>query len=178
MMNAATVITEEEAIILPVDNVKIVAKEEAVVGEEEVDSNDATSELPTPIERGTDAMDTDTNHVNEAENVETVVATAGSSEAANIDETAEEKGNDASAVVRSRSSLITQPDPEPELDPEPEPEPAPAPEPEAKAEGDDYVELPNMAARLKPVPQRYGGYLRDDFLCNLLGLSPSKSGPY
>jgi hypothetical protein len=136
MINAAAVITEGEAnthansIILPVDNVKIVAEEEeVVVGEEEVDSNDATSELPTAIERGTDAMDTDTNHVNEAENVETVVATAGSSEAANINETAEEKGNDASAVVRSRRSLITQPDPEPELDPEPEPEPEPAPEP-------------------------------------------------
>ena len=128
MINAAAVITEGEAnthansIILPVDNVKIVAEEEeVVVGEEEVDSNDATSELPTAIERGTDAMDTDTNHFNEAENVETVVATAGSSEAANINETAEEKGNDATALVRSRSSSIAEYTDQPEPEPDPEP---------------------------------------------------------
>ena len=79
-----------------------------------VDSNDAPNELPTTIEGETDVMDTDKKHVNGAENVETVVAKSAIAVTGSIDiskadivnETAEEIGYDASAEVRSLSSLI------------------------------------------------------------------------
>ena len=42
----------------------------------------------------------------------------------------------------------------------------------------DFFKLPSMTAELTPMPQRFGGYMNDNAMCILLGMSLSNSGHY